>query len=930
MTKQSGKVRLNFFSRLKEHSCVAFAFVMLVSSIVGPLLFSQNTYADSSADLTLYDARTNHRKVNDEHKTVTITAFIAGPNSSSGSMPELTEENVRVFGTDDLDSAEYNFEVSWVSPVSVTDDPHYGMYEVRAFGRPQYNGSAPFSYNVAFCVMLDGETTANCAVQGFSSSSPMNPSGVTASFSRNQSNVVAMGYPDPDAEADDADKTCRTENGIIGFFVCPLADALSGAVGSIYESFIADRLNIDPKLFSRDPNITGDLVYASWARIRNLANAVLVAGLLVMIISQITGFGMSNYGIKKMMPKMLVGALLINLSYFICQAAIDLSNIVGNGLAGFLEGISNELTIPSSGGAGGVLTGTLITLVAGIAALIMSGVTALGMILLIIGVLLSGILAIFVLAITLGIRQAATIVLVIVSPLMIICYSVDGLKSIYNRWFKMFQAMLIAYPMASFVVYGSALGAKILLIGQGTTSTFGTIGAFGLAVVPFFFLPKMITKSMGSLSTITTRFQNRVKGGASKMYSRSGLKRYEEHARERRRLDRLAGITVNKKTGEVKRRLFSTPFGNAEKAEFMERATREHAIDEQHRLLSTEAEYFGNKQFAQKVNDLKQDLTTMKLNPEELRARMDSLAVSMDNPDADEGQIRDSQAMMAALAGSLATTGDGRKLLDGFLKDARFNGTTRTAGAHAAVRAVSQGVSDKDLGTMMHSIPHLGGFIQAVRNDSMAAGNYNDFKMTTSMIQQLAPEDWGKLSADDRTRMIADAKSDPNSAATAAFNHYMEEVCDNRILGNTANPEAAQTASDAHLSDAQAYVDERSRRIIGAAAGLEMEGNATVANFGFYAVDSKYYMDAFESAAQKGDLNGMEAAHYALQERADEELQTYAGPAAESFAKKYKSDLDGLYSKVIDSNYSVNSGVDRSAIVQQVALFRARAQGKNN
>ena len=52
--------------------------------------------------------------------------------------------------------------------------------------------------------------------------------------------------------------------------------------------------------------------------------------------------------------------------------------------------------------------------------------------------------------------------------------------------------------------------------------------------------------------------------------------------------------------------------------------------------------------------------------------------------------------------------------------------------------------------------------------------------------------------------------------------------------------------------------------------------------------------------------------------------------AAESFAKKYKSDLDGLYSKVIDSNYSVNSGVDRSAIVQQVALFRARAQGKNN
>ena len=929
MTKRSGKVRLNFFSKLRKLPYGVAIFALLVSSIIVPLMPAGDTHAISSSDLTLYDAKTNHRRVTDEHKTVTITAYIAGPNSSSGTLPELDESNIRVFGTNDLSSGEYNFQVLWVSPIAVADDPHNGMYEVRAFGRPQYKGSSPFMYDISFCALLEGETTAHCATQGFSASSSVNPSGVTVSFGTAQTNVVTLGYDDPDAEEDDTEKTCRTENGIIGFFVCSVADLLGNAVSGIYEAFIVDRLNIDPKLFSRDPNITGDLVYATWARIRNIANVALVIGLLVMIISQITGAGLSNYNIKKMLPKLLMGAVVINFSYYICQAAIDLSNIVGNGIAGFMENISSELTIPDPKGSGKVLAGTLLTLVSGIAILVMSGVTALGMVLLIIGVLLAGILAIFVLAITLGIRQAATIVLVIVSPLMVICYSIDGLKPIYKRWFKMFQAMLIAYPMASFVVYGSSLGAKILLIGQGTTSTFGTIGAFGLAVVPFFLLPKMITKSMGSLSTITTRLQNNIKGGAQRMYNQSGLKKYEGYRREQKRLDRLAGIRVTK-DGKVKKRLFSTPFGLGDKAEFMEQAMRHRAANEQHKLFSEDEKYFGNRQFAQKVSDLKKDIGTMKLSPDALMQRMDSLATSMDNVDTSQDQIRDGQAMMAALAGTLATTSEGRKQLDKFMRDARFNGLTRTEGAHAVVRAVAQGVDNKDLGAMMHDTPYLGGFLQAVRNDSYAAGNYNDFNMTTAMLQQLGAEDWGKLSAEDRARMIADANNDPNSAAAAAFNHFMEEVCNNQKLGNSANPEAAQTSSDSHIADAQAYVDARTQGIVNAAAALEAQGNATEPNFGFYTVDKSYYMKAFEQAAQSGDLAGMEAAHLALQERANQELQGYTGGAAEKFAKDYADEVDKMFSTVIGTQFSVNNGVDRSAVVQQVALLRARAQGKNN
>ena len=66
--------------------------------------------------------------------------------------------------------------------------------------------------------------------------------------------------------------------------------------------------------------------------------------LLVVIFSQITGVGIDNYGIKKILPKLIIAAILINLSYWICVAFVDLSNILGNSFQAMFNGLGANIS----------------------------------------------------------------------------------------------------------------------------------------------------------------------------------------------------------------------------------------------------------------------------------------------------------------------------------------------------------------------------------------------------------------------------------------------------------------------------------------------------------------------------------------------------------------------------------------------------------
>ena len=92
-------------------------------------------------------------------------------------------------------------------------------------------------------------------------------------------------------------------------------------------------------------------LYLAWNIMLGFANAAFIIAFLVIIYSQVTSAGISNYGIKKMLPRLAIAAVLVNISYYICAFAIDLSNISGHALQDvFMQIRTTVLTTGHSSG----------------------------------------------------------------------------------------------------------------------------------------------------------------------------------------------------------------------------------------------------------------------------------------------------------------------------------------------------------------------------------------------------------------------------------------------------------------------------------------------------------------------------------------------------------------------------------------------------
>ena len=326
---------------------------------------------------------------------------------------------------------------------------------------------------------------------------------------------------------------CLKSSGALGWIFCSIIKFAHNTMDDLYGSIVKNYLNIDTVLLksadARNPNDLGSGTYQAWSVFVGFGNIIMIAFLVVIIFSQLTGVGIDNYGIKKALPKIIIAAVLINASFIISQALADLSNIIGNALEGMLTSIGDGLTrtasIKGSYASGAAFQDILnVLLMAGGASVIATGYSAvvsggpMGLIFpLAIGLLIA-LLAILFFFTLLGIRKAAIVMLVVVSPIAFACYMLPNMKTqVFDRWLKMFKAMLLAYPICGFVLGGSNLASGILMsTGMDENFLFYFINLL-LMVVPFFFLPSLIKKSMSVLGGIMDKASGVMRG-----YARSG------------------------------------------------------------------------------------------------------------------------------------------------------------------------------------------------------------------------------------------------------------------------------------------------------------------------------------------------------------------------------------------------------------------------
>lgn len=295
-------------------------------------------------------------------------------------------------------------------------------------------------------------------------------------------------------------KDCMSSGGAktLGWIVCPALNWMTDAVQGIYDTFLEPALQVDPQLFTG----AGGATFNGWEFFRNLANGLLIVLLLFVIFSQVTGVGIDNYGIKKTLPKIIIGAILMNLSYWICIAAVDVSNILGNGFQQMFAGLTPEVTEVAGASVGEGLKATAISVavlvtIAGSAGAIWALSDGLpGILLLLLVGAITVLVSIITLFIILAAREAAIVVLVVLSPLAMACYMLPNTKGLFDKWVKFMQSLLLVYPIAGLLVGGGNYVSGLLL-GAGLASDwFGAITAMIAGIIPIFFIPTVLRRSL--------------------------------------------------------------------------------------------------------------------------------------------------------------------------------------------------------------------------------------------------------------------------------------------------------------------------------------------------------------------------------------------------------------------------------------------------
>lgn len=330
-----------------------------------------------------------------------------------------------------------------------------------------------------------------------------NLSGVAVNYYKSnptidQNNICSI---DPSAEGcqDETDSGATTSCSIdgIGWIVCPVLTFL-GKISDMAYNFLADELLVtNPDYVQAD---SSNAVYNIWAIMRNIANVLFIIVFLIMVFSQLTGFGISNYGIKKLLPKLVMIAILVNVSFLVCQVAVDLSNILGYSIKQMFDGLGQYAQTPGVDDASGNGFG----IAAIIAAVLVGGITV--ALTISVPVVLAVVLALLSLVLILVTRTTLIILLVIVSPLIMVSYLFPGTENLFKKAKKLSISLLMLFPLVSLLFGAGNLAAKAInTAAQESGSITMQLVSIGAAVLPLFMLPSLLRGSLNAVGSIGTK-----------------------------------------------------------------------------------------------------------------------------------------------------------------------------------------------------------------------------------------------------------------------------------------------------------------------------------------------------------------------------------------------------------------------------------------
>lgn len=313
----------------------------------------------------------------------------------------------------------------------------------------------------------------------------------------------------PGEDSDDADGEvgvldgCFSNAGVLGWILCPVLRMAGAATEGIYDMIIEKYLSV------KSETMTSEALRESWGTFQGYANILFAILLVIVILSQVTGIGLSNYGIKKVLPRLIITIILVNLSYIACIIMVDLSNVVGTGLKDLLSGMDAGGLVASEVNIGTMVINSVegiglteLAIGAGAATIPIVVESWPNLILALFLAVISILISILFFFILLVVRQAAIIILVVVSPVAIVCYALPNTQKVFDRWLKMFSALLMVFPICGAVMGGCNYASRLLLSAGDDNGLLYYIIVMVLGVVPLFFIPSILKGSMSALGRL--------------------------------------------------------------------------------------------------------------------------------------------------------------------------------------------------------------------------------------------------------------------------------------------------------------------------------------------------------------------------------------------------------------------------------------------
>lgn len=341
----------------------------------------------------------------------------------------------------------------------------------------------------------------------------------------------------------------------IGWIVCPVMNFLADGMDAIF-NLLAGFMEVQPL---QTGNTQGAL-YNAWNIMRAIANIAFIIVFIIIIYAQLSNLQVNNYGIKRMLPRLIIAAIAVNVSYIICALAVDLSNILGHSLQQIFLNIRDQILATGtadpaalaalgdwksvtafiiSGGTAGAALG-----IAGVSTLMATGASALSLVFILLPAMVGLLMAILVVLLILAARQAIIVILTIIAPLAMVAYLLPNTEKWFGKWRDLFMTMLIFFPAFSVVFGGSQLAGAAII--QNANSINMIVLGMIVQVAPLVITPLILKFGGGLLGNIARLVNNPNKGIIDRTRNWSKPRAEWNAKRNREGLDRNGNVRQDK------------------------------------------------------------------------------------------------------------------------------------------------------------------------------------------------------------------------------------------------------------------------------------------------------------------------------------------------------------------------------------------------